>query len=128
MEMNRNYNRGLLYISYLLITSDQEISEDELYHLNKMRVEEGISDEIFGMLFTSLMEKSEQEIYQVGIDSINNCPDDQKIRIFKRLHQMAMADGILRVKEVRFVLYALKLVRADKEKLLKEFCSQEVAA
>jgi hypothetical protein len=128
MKSHENYDRGLLYISYLLINSDQEISENELYFLHKMRVEEGISDEIFADHFKSLLEKNEQEIYQIGIDSINLCTDDQKLKIFARLYQMAMIDKILRVKEVRFILYAVKITHVDINVVVQMVHQKKMAA
>jgi hypothetical protein len=113
METLDNYHKGLLFITYLLINSDKEISDNELYYLHKMRVEEGISDDVFTEHFKSLLGKDEREIYQIGIDAINLCTEDQKLKAFTRLYQMALSDKVLRVKEVRFILYAIKLVHID---------------
>jgi hypothetical protein len=128
MKSQENYERGLLYITYLLINSDEEISENELYFLHKMRVEEGISDETFADHFKSLLEKNEQEIYQIGIDSINLCTHDQKLKIFSRLYQMALVDKILRVKEVRFILYAIKITRMDINEVVQMVHQKKMAA
>jgi hypothetical protein len=128
MKSQENYDRGLLYITYLLINSDQEISENELYFLHKMRVEEGISDELFADHFKSLLEKNEQEIYQIGIDSINLCTHDQKLKIFARLYQMALIDKILRVKEVRFILYAVKITKVNINKVIEMVNQKAMAA
>jgi hypothetical protein len=113
METLDNYHKGLLFITYLLINSDKEISDNELYYLHKMRVEEGISDDVFTEHFKSLLGKDEREIYQIGIDAINLCTEDQKLKAFTRLYQMALSDKVLRVKEVRFILYAIKVVHID---------------
>lgn len=113
METLENYHKGLLFVTYLLINSDKEISDNELYYLHKMRVEEGISDDVFTEHFKSLLGKNEREIYQIGIDAINLCTDEQKLRAFTRLYHMALSDKVLRVKEVRFILYAIKLVHVD---------------
>ena len=113
METLDNYHKGLLFVTYLLINSDKEISDNELYYLHKMRVEEGISDAVFTEHFKSLLGKDEREIYQIGIDAINLCSDDQKLNAFIKLYQMALSDKVLRVKEVRFILYAIKLAHVD---------------
>jgi hypothetical protein len=113
METLDNYHKGLLFVTYLLINSDKEISDNELYYLHKMRVEEGITDDVFTEHFKSLLGKDEREIYQIGIDAINLCSDDQKLKAFTRLYQMALSDKVLRVKEVRFILYAIKLAHVD---------------
>lgn len=113
METLNNYHKGLLFVTYLLINSDKEISDNELYYLHKMRIEEGVSDDVFTEHFKSLLGKNEREIYQIGIDAINLCTDDQKIKAFTRLYQMALSDKVLRVKEVRFILYAIKITHVD---------------
>ena len=128
METVDHYTKGLLFVTYLLINSDKEISDDELFYLHKMRVEEGISDEVFTDHFKSLLGKNEQEIYQIGIDAINLCPDDQKLKIFTRLYQMALSDKVLRVKEVRFILYAIKLTNVDINAVMRMVDKKSVAA
>jgi hypothetical protein len=128
METMANYQKGLLFVTYLLINSDKEISDNELYYLHKMRVEEGISDEVFTDHFKSLLGKDEREIYQIGIEAINLCPDDQKLNIFARLYQMALSDKVLRVKEVRFILYAIKLTHVDINTVVRIADQKNIAA
>jgi hypothetical protein len=128
LETMVHFHKGLLFVSYLLINSDAEISDDELFYLHKMRVEEGISDEVFAHHFKSLLGKDEREIYQIGIDAINLCPDDQKLKIFVRLYQMAMIDKVLRVKEVRFILYAIKLTHVDINTVVQMVDKKNMAA
>jgi hypothetical protein len=38
MKNNSNFNTGLLFITYLLMDSDQEISENELNYLDSVRL------------------------------------------------------------------------------------------
>jgi len=107
MENIDNYNRGLLFTTFLLINSDKEISDNELCHIHKMRVEEGMSDDIFADHFKSLIGKSGKEIYQIGIESLNRCSHEFKIKALIRLYQMATSDKVLNQKEVQFVFYTL---------------------
>jgi hypothetical protein len=128
MENQDYYHKGLLFISYLLINSDTEISDNELYYVHKMRVEEGMSDLMFAEHFKSIIGKSEREIYQIGIESLNKCPDEYKIKAFTRLYQMALADKVLRTKEVRFILYAIKLSHMDIDTVIHRIHKQGLAA
>jgi hypothetical protein len=128
MEIIDNYHKGLLFISYLLINSDTEISDNELYYVHKMRVEEGMSDRMFAEHFKSIIGKSEREIYQIGIESLNQCPDEYKIKAFARLYRMALADKVLRTREVRFMLYAIKLSHIEIEVVINMMHQQEIAA
>ena len=113
MEKNENYSLGLLYLIYLLINSDTEISEKELNYLSRIRETEGISKDVFTHFHKSIIGKSESEIYHNGINYINDCTHDFKLRAFIRLYQMAQADGIMHVKEVRLLLYAVKMTHVD---------------
>jgi hypothetical protein len=128
METLDNYHKGLLFVTYLLINSDKEISDNELYYLHKMRVEEGVSDDVFTEHFKSLLGKDEREIYQIGIDAINLCTDDQKLKAFTRLYQMALSDKVLRVKEIRFILYAIKITHVDINTIVERAHQKQLVA
>ena len=118
MKAIEHYQKGLFFISYLLFNSDCEISDNELAFLHKMRIDEGMDDYTFSEYFKFILGKPEKEIYQTGIDALNECPEEYKIRAFERLFQMAYADKILRPREVRFILYAIKLTNANFERVL----------
>ncbi len=128
MESIDNYHKGLLFVTYLLINSDKEISDNELYYVHKMRVEEGMSDRMFAEHFKSLIGKSEREIYQIGIKALNQCSDEYKIKAFSRLYQMALSDKVLRTREVRFILYAIKLSSVEVDTVINMISQKEIAA
>jgi hypothetical protein len=113
MKNNESYHHGLLNLIYLLIGSDKEISEKELGYLEYIKMTEGIPDHVFGAFNRSIIGKKEKEIYQNGIDLINSCPHDLKLRAFVKLYNMAQSDGVMHVKEVRLLLYAVKLTDVD---------------
>ncbi len=119
MKNNPNFNIGLLFITYLLMDSDQEISENELDYLDSVRLEAGISEEEFRVFYNSAFGKTEREIYQTGIDAINKCSETEKIQIFVKLYGMALADEVLRVKEVRFILYATRMANVSMERVIE---------
>lgn len=106
MELIDYYRKGLLFVTYLLINAEQEISDHEMYYLHKMRVKAGMTDDAFAEYFKSLLGKSEREIYQIGIESLNRCPQEFKMKAFSILNNMAMVDKVLNQKEVRFIQYA----------------------
>jgi hypothetical protein len=72
--------------------------------------------------------KTEKEVYQIGIDSINACSEDEKLRAFVKMYQMAMADGVIHVKEVRLLLYAVKITNVDINRVVKIAEQQASAA
>lgn len=119
MKNNSNFNTGLLFITYLLMDSDQEISENELNYLDLVRLEAGIDEAEFRVFYNSAFGKSERKIYQIGMDAINKCTDTEKIQIFVKLYGMALADEVLRVKEVRFILYATRMADVSMERVIE---------
>jgi hypothetical protein len=128
MESIDNYHKGLLFVTYLLINSDKEISDNEMYYLHKMRVEEGMSDRMFAEQFKSLIGKSEEEIYQIGIDSLNHCPYKYKVRAISKLYNMALTDKVLRTREIRFILYAIKLSHLEVDSVINMVNRKGIAA
>jgi hypothetical protein len=117
-KSREHYQKGLFFITYLLINTDNEISDNELVLLHKMRIEEGIDDATFAGFFNHILGKPEKEVYQIGIDALNHCSDEDKVRAFERLFEMAYADKLLKPREVRFILYAIKLTNSSFEHIL----------
>ena len=108
-----NYPTGLIALTTVLINSDGEISEKELSYIQRLRELESIPEDIFNQVRSAILGKPEREVYQIGIDAINACSDVEKLRAFVRMYHMAMADGVIHVKEVRLLLYAIKTTNVD---------------
>ncbi len=113
MKNANDYTYGLLSLTLLLIISDDEISEKEHSYLRTLKLSEGITDELYQQFQGSVSGKNEKEIYQIGIDAINRCPEDLRLKIFVKLYQLALADNVLHTKEVRLLLYAVKITHVD---------------
>jgi len=120
MNTHQNYTLALLHLTYLLIWSDSDINGEEIYYLDKIKESEGISDAEFEQFNNSIIGKTGLEIYQSGIKMINACSSELKIRAFVKLFQLANADGVFHVKEVRLLLYATKLADLDFENIMAE--------
>ncbi|HMJ68891.1 MAG TPA: hypothetical protein VK508_08350 [Cyclobacteriaceae bacterium] len=114
-----SYSTGLLALTTVLINSDGEISEKELDYVQKIRESESIPDGLFDQIKSAILGKNEREVYQLGIDSLNACTEDLKTRAFVKMYQMAMIDGVIHVKEVRLLLYALKTTHVDINTVMK---------
>lgn len=106
---NNSYHLGLLYMIHLLISSDGEVSPDEEKALHAIKDKEGISNELFLEFKKNVQEKREREIYQAGIETLNQCTDQQKLDAFAHLYRLSEADGNVHVKEVRLLLYSIRM-------------------
>ena len=113
------YSTGLLALTSVLVNSDGEISEKELQYIEKLRDSEGIPDALFESISQSILGKTEREVYQTGIDALNACTEIEKLRAFVKMYQLAMADGVIHVKEVRLLLYAVKITHVDINTVVK---------
>jgi uncharacterized tellurite resistance protein B-like protein len=94
---------------HLLLSSDGDVSSDEEMAWNVIKKKEGIADNVFAEFRKSLETKKEREIYQSGIDYLNLCTDEQKLDAFAHLYHLSEADGNVHVKEVRLLLYSIRM-------------------
>jgi uncharacterized tellurite resistance protein B-like protein len=109
MPKDKNYQLGLLYMVHLLISSDGEVSDLEKRALEVIRKREGIPDTVFDEFEDHIKSKKEREIYQAGIDFLNQCSDQEKLEAFSHLYRLSEADGNVHVKEVRLLLYSIRM-------------------
>lgn len=109
MAVHKNYQLGLLYLVHLLISADGVVDEKESSALLTIKKKEQISDSIFKEFEKEMQTKKEKEIYQQGIALINECTDEEKLNAFVHLYQLSEVDGNVHVKEVRLLLYSIKM-------------------
>jgi uncharacterized tellurite resistance protein B-like protein len=107
--MNTNYQLGLLYLVHLLVSADGIVDENELAALQNIKTREGITDETFKEFQRDVQVKKEKEIYQRGIELLNLCDDHEKLNAFVLLYKISEIDGRVHVKEVRLLLYSIKM-------------------
>lgn len=109
MTTNKTYQIGLLYLVHLLISADGVVDENEKKALNKIKEKENIPDSLFKEFETQVAIKKERDIYQEGIELINKCSEEEKLNAFVHLYKMSEVDGRVHVKEVRLLLYSIKM-------------------
>ena len=107
--MNKNYQLGLLYLVHLLVSADGVVDDNELAALQNIKTREGISEDTFGEFERDVVVKREKEIYQQGIEMLNLCDDAEKLKAFVILYKISEIDGRVHVKEVRLLLYSIKM-------------------
>jgi uncharacterized tellurite resistance protein B-like protein len=109
----KDYQTGLLYLMHLLISADGVIDENEREVLTKIKQYEGIADDMLSKFEETLGKMSEKDIYQKGIELINQCNDEDKLQAFVHLYKMSEADGRVHVKEVRLLLYSIRSANVE---------------
>ena len=107
--MSKNYQLGLLHLVQLVISADGVIDRREEEAFQTIRKAEHISDEVFDSFILEAKNKKERDIYLDGIRLINSCEDDEKIRAFVHLYKLSESDSLIHVKEIRLLLYSIKL-------------------
>jgi uncharacterized tellurite resistance protein B-like protein len=111
--MNKDYQLGLLYLAHLLMSADGVIDEKEETALMRIKKKEAISDPVFREFSNDMKTLKEKEIYQRGIDMLNRCTVSDKLNAFVHLYKMSEVDGTLHVKEVRLLLYSVKMASIE---------------
>jgi len=109
MSANKNYQLGLLHLVHLLISADGVIDEKERNAILHIKSKENISDSVYTEFENDVKTKTEKDIYQQGIALINECSEDEKLKAFVHLYKLSEVDGNVHVKEVRLLLYSIKM-------------------
>ena len=106
--MNQTYHSGLLYLIHLLMGVDGDINETELTALKKVRVHENISDNLYQEFEKNIRTLRERDIYNRGIQLIDKCTQEERLRIFSTLYKMSEVDGRVHQKEIKLLLYSIE--------------------
>ena len=111
--MKKNYQLGLLHFVYMLINTDGRIDDREMEIILKIKREEDIEDSVFLEFSRSIASAKDQDIFNRGLDLLNSCTEDEKLCAFVYMFQLAEADATVSMKEVRLLMYALKVTNVD---------------
>lgn len=112
---NTDFQLGLLHFVHLLVMVDGAIDKREKAAVRKIKLEEKIPDWIFDDFEESVLEKSERQIYEEGVELLNRCTEEEKLTAFVHLYRLSEADDHVHVKEIRLLLYSLKATRISFE-------------
>lgn len=107
--MKRSYQLGLLYLIHLLVGVDGDVHETEIQALNKIKLKEQIDGDILKEFDDDIASLKERDIYKKGIDMINECTRDEKLKTFVTLYKLSEADGRVHLKEIRLLLYSIEI-------------------
>ena len=111
--MKKNYQLGLLHFVHMLINTDGRIDDREMEIILKIKKEEEIDDSIFLEFSRSIATAKGQDIFNRGLDLLNSCTEEEKLCAFVYMFQLAEADASISMKEVRLLMYALKVTNVD---------------
>jgi len=111
--MKTNYHLGLLHFVHMLINSDGHIDDREMETILKIKQEENIEDAVFLEFSRSIAQLRGQDIFNRGLDLLNACTEEEKLCAFVYLFQLAEADTSISMKEIRLLIYALKVTNVD---------------
>ncbi|MFZ5972794.1 MAG: hypothetical protein ACOYXA_14500 [Bacteroidota bacterium] len=112
---NLSFQLGLLHFVHLLVTVDGHIDDRERKAIAAICKEENIADSIVLDFQTMVETMKEQEIYTKGVEYLNQCSEEERLTAFVHLYKLAEADTSISNKEVRFLLYGLKVTNISFE-------------
>lgn len=87
---------------------DGDINETELVALKKVREYEQISENLYQKFETAVRTLREREIYNQGIQLVDKCTPEERLRIFATLYKMSEVDGRVHQKEIKLLLYSIE--------------------
>ena len=112
---NISFQLGLLHFVHLLVTVDGHIDERERKAIAAICKEENIADSIFLDFQVFFNDTATTEIYTKGVEYLNQCSEEERLTAFVHLYKLAEADTSISNKEVRFLLYGLKVTNISFE-------------
>ncbi|MDL5045836.1 TerB family tellurite resistance protein [Oscillatoria amoena NRMC-F 0135] len=118
--MTSSYQLGILNLTHLLVSADGIVDDQEKQALARLRKLEKIEDDVFETFTQTVSSMKERDIYKEGIDSINACTDEEKLRALALLYKMSEVDGRVHAKEVRLLLYSIKLTGIEFDDVVKK--------
>jgi uncharacterized tellurite resistance protein B-like protein len=118
--MRKQYQLGLLYLVHLLVSADGIVDDNEKEALKKIKLKEKISDTLYAQFEKNVKRKKEREIYQEGIAYLNQCTEAQKLHVFVVLYKLSEVDGHVHLKEVRLLLYSIKMAGIEFDDVVSE--------
>ena len=112
-----NRQQAILYLTYLLVYSDGEFVDKERHGIKYICQQEGISEGEYEDFINNSQGSSERKLFENGIDLIEKCSNEDRIRAFSWLYKLSEVDGKVHAKEVRFLLYSLRRASVDFEEV-----------
>lgn len=103
---------------HLLISADGTIDDHEVKALELVRSRERISPDFFKNFIESLKGKKDRELFDIAINTINGCTDEEKLHVFVILYKLAEVDGRVHLKEIKLLLWALRLAKIEFEEVV----------
>jgi len=113
MATDKSFHLGLRYLTHLLINADGIVNEEEEKALQKIKAKEKIPRDVFEGFLADVKTKSPKIIYNEGIALINECDDHKKLNALAHMYKLTEIDGSVHVKEVRLLLYSIKMVAIE---------------
>jgi uncharacterized tellurite resistance protein B-like protein len=107
------YHQGLLYCAHLLMNVDGTIDERERKSLELICKEEHIPEQEFVSFQEAVKNKTEREVFMLGIDYLNCCSDQERLCAIVQLFRLAESDERIHRKELSLLMYSLKKVDVD---------------
>ena len=111
--MDSNYQFGLLCLTHLLICADGVEHASEIDAMEIIKERARIDDNVFSSFQDFVKKKKEREIYHHGIECLNRCTDQEKLNVFVTLYKLSEVDGRVHVKEIRLLLYSIRLAGVE---------------
>ena len=113
MNTSVNFQRGLLHFVHLLANVDGVVDEREKQAMWSIKDEEKIADSVFKEFENKIATEKEQKIYEEGVELLNSCTEEEKLCAFVHLYRLAEADKNIHIREVRLLLYGIKMTKIE---------------
>ena len=119
MLTENHYHNSILLLLYLIVNVDGVLDIEEKVGIQKICEYENLPQNKLLDFVAKIHNYSEKEIFNLGMEEISHCTDEEKIKVFAWLHRISEADGYVHVKEIRFLMYSIKRAGMEFDHVIK---------
>ena len=102
------HQKSLLYLSYVVMSSDGAVQRQENKVLNQIMHLKNISREALEEFDKDIKDKSLEELRKIGLEALTHSAREHQINTLAWVHNMIYADKEVNVKEAQFLMSAIK--------------------
>ena len=118
------FQEGLLYLAHSASSVDGVNHIAEKQAIKKIIEHERIPEDLHSEVDRIAKSSAEKEIYRKGMTCFLQIPKEERLRALAWLYKLIEADGMVHIKEARWMLYVINAADVDLDEILE--CADEL--
>ena len=118
MRSKHLFQEGLLYLAHSAASADEINHPAESRAIEKIIEQEKIPEDLYLEVNRTVESALEKEIYKKGMTCFLQIPKEERLRGLAWLYKLIEADGMVHIKEAKWLLYVISSTDVDLDEIL----------